>query len=189
MLPAEHRALRELFAAARQLVEHWSRLGGRLGDDVGAMLRDGADDAAELLGELQAIAARRDLFGDLAAQGVGVSLAGARAGVADRFLERNQALRLAVLDATHLVTLLGYAERLAASDGDAELGAFCAGWGRRMREREDAARAAAVASGDDPERAILPADRSVVGRTAHRVAEVAGSVGEIIDRARAKTGP
>ena len=189
MHPAENRALRELFATGRQMAEHWSALAGRLGSDDAAAVRDGADAAAEMLGELRAIAARRDVFSELAAQGVGSTLSVARAGLGDRFLERNQALRFAVLDAQHLVTLLAYLDRLAAADRDVELAAFCSGWARRLRAFEDAAREAAIAAGDDPDLAIHPADGSLLGRAAHRVAEAAGSVGEWVDKTRAKVGP
>ena len=54
---------------------------------------------------------------------------------------------------------------------------------------EASAREAAIASGDDPDLAIRPADGSAVGRVAHKVAEAAGTVGEWVDRTRAKVGP
>lgn len=189
MHAAGHRVLRELFATARQMAEHWSSLAGRLGSDDAAVMREGADAAAELLGEVRAVAARRDVFSEIAAQGVGSTLSVARAGLGDRFLERNQALRLAVLDAQHVVTLLAYLDRLAAGDRDVELAAFCAGWARRLGAFEDAARKAAIASGDDPDLAIHPVDGSLLGRAAHKVAEAAGTVGEWVDRTRATVGP
>ena len=35
LYPAEHRALRELYAMASQLASHWTRLAGRLGGAPG----------------------------------------------------------------------------------------------------------------------------------------------------------
>ena len=46
LLPAEHRALRELHATTRQLESHWAKLARRLGDDL---LAEGAQAAHQLL--------------------------------------------------------------------------------------------------------------------------------------------
>src|SRR6187549_2073103 len=113
LLPAEHRALRELHATARQVRNHWGKLADRLGGEPGALLREGADAAGELLRELRArVGGDHDLHGQPAAQAVGARLAGAR-GVSDLLLERNQAFRTALLDLQHVTTLLGYTAALA----------------------------------------------------------------------------
>ena len=57
--PAEHRVLRELYAFTRQLARHWSHLGDRLGGPEGELLRAGAAEAEEVLGELEAAASRQ----------------------------------------------------------------------------------------------------------------------------------
>ena len=116
--PAEHRALRELYATASQLASHWTRLGGRLGGAPGDALAGGASAARELLRELTVRTAAHGLHGFPAAQGVGGRLAGARNVAGDLVLERNQALRLAVLDAEHVATLLEYLAALADKRGD-----------------------------------------------------------------------
>ena len=183
MHSAEHRALRELFAAARHLRDHWGSLAGRLGDAAAAeALRAGADDVRGLLLELRDAAAARDLYGRPAAQGVGVNLAGVRRVVTDRFLERNQALRFAALDVVHVVTLLRYIGELARRRGDADLAALCDRWAQRMGAHEAAARDAVVALAQDPDVAIEPLDPSPAGRAAHAVANAVGTVGEWVDR-------
>ncbi|HWM07819.1 MAG TPA: hypothetical protein VNO82_00690 [Solirubrobacteraceae bacterium] len=177
LFPAEHRALRELHAMTRQLAGHWSRLGDRVGGDVFAL---GADAARELLGELDERCAAHQLYGFPAAQGVGANMAGAR-GISDLMLERNQAIRGAVLDMVHVTLLLGYLAELADQRDGAELAAWHRGWETRMREIEDAARAAAVAEGGEPARAIEPAETGRAGRAGHAVANGLGTLGEAFD--------
>jgi hypothetical protein len=178
---AEHRALRELGAFAGQLARHWGSLAARLEGDEAAALRKGAADASTLLDELHPVLEARGLAVRHAALLAG-TLATARPPVTDRLLERNQALRFAVLDVQHCVTLLGYLARLAAGDGDDDLRAFCARWERRLRTHERAVRAAAIALGERPDDAILPADRSAAGRAGQRLSYAVGSVGEWVDR-------
>ncbi len=183
MHPAEHRGLRELHAAARQLRVHWRELGRRL-DAVGfecATLLDGSDGAAELLAELTAACAERGLHARPAAQGLGKWIAGARLALVDPTFEVNQALRTAVLDATHVVVLLDYLARLAAHRGDDELVALLGGWSARMRVHEDALRASAIALGDDPGSAIATATPGIAGRAGHAIAAAAGTAGEWVD--------
>jgi hypothetical protein len=184
MHPAGHRALRELSAASRHLCEHWSTLAGRLAGPEAVVLRAGADSAAELLSELGPLAAGRDVPVEPAADGLGAVLGGVRGTLADRFLERNQALRAAVLDVQHVTTLLAYLESLARSGDDVELADFCARWQELLWAHENAARGLAIAAAADPDHAIAPADGSPVGRAAHRAAAVAGAAGEWIDRRR-----
>src|SRR5688572_15007238 len=111
MHPVEHRGLRELYAMTRQLRDHWRALAGRL--EAGApqqaqLLRDGSDLARTLLGELTDVTAERGLYGQPLAQGLGARLAGVHSALLDTSLEVHQALRFAVLDVVHVVTLLEF---------------------------------------------------------------------------------
>jgi hypothetical protein len=177
--PAEHRALRELSAASRQLRDHWGALSRRL--DFGVLLA-GTSDAQRLAEETRAVAGERGLAVGVAARTAGATLSGARTGVADRFLERNQALRLAVLDASHLVTLLDY---IAAVASDERLSSFAKRWAARFRDHERSARDAVAALAADRDASIAPLHGSVVGRAAHGAANAVGTFGEWFD-SRAK---
>jgi hypothetical protein len=150
------------------------------------LLREGSHSARELLGELAEETAARELYGRTAAQGVGVQLAAGRTGLLDHALEVNQALRFATLDVQHVVTLLGYLERLALRRGDAPLAAFQASWRARMATHEEAIRAAAIAAGDEPDAAVRPASPGLPGRVGHGVANAVGTVGEWVDRKLAR---
>jgi hypothetical protein len=180
LFPAEHRALRELHARARLLGGHWAKLAPRLGGEAAEVLERGAAATRELLGELETRCATHDLFGFPAAQGLGANAAGLR-GVSDLLLERNQALRGAVLEITHVTMLLGYLAALAESRDGADLAAFHRRWEGRLREIEDKARALAVAEGGTPERAIEPAETGSLGRAGHAVANRLGTLGEAFD--------
>jgi hypothetical protein len=185
MHPTEHRGLRELFAMTRQLRNHWRALAERIDDGApqeAALLRAGADLAGALLAELADVTAARGLYGKPMAQGLGARLAGVHNGLLDTALEINQALRFAVLDVVHVVTLLDYLAAAAAQDGDADLQGFLDGWSRRMRPQEDAIRAAAVALGEDPDRAILASAPGLAGRIGHGAASALGTFGEWFDR-------
>ena len=183
--PAQNRALRECYAFTRQLVAHWRSLSSRLGPGPPAeALAVGAELAQELLTDLGERMASYGLFGGPAAQGVGASLAGARSVVVDRALERNQAARLAVLDGQHVTTLLAYLGALARANGDEELAGWCEGWERRLSAAVDAMRRGAVAMGEDPARAIDPADTSALGRAGVATATALGTFGEWFDRRR-----
>ena len=187
--PAENRGYRELYLTGRQLVVRWRRLAGRVGQgEAAAQLRRGADSVERMLEELAPLTADHDLHGGVAAQGGGRNLGVARAAVTDRFLERNQALRLAVSDVHHLVTLLGYLAEVSETRGDPQLPEFCRGWERRLRRTETGLRKAAVELGQAPDDAIAPLDDSPVGRAAHGLSYAFGTAGEWIDRqvARAK---
>jgi hypothetical protein len=181
LLPAEHRALRELHATARALRSHWRKLAARLEDEF---LSEGAAAAGELLRELEArIGSDHALHGQPAAQGVGARLAGAR-GVSDLLMERNQAFRTALLDLQHVTTLLGYLAALARTRGDAGLAAWHEGWERRLRALEDRGRAAAAAMAADPQAAIAPADEGTLGRAGAKLGAAVGTLGEAIDSSR-----
>lgn len=178
---AEHRGLRELYAAARHLGKHWEKLSARVQGRPATALRHGAATARELLEDLTREAGARGLHGFPAAQGAGGRVAFLRNNAGDLFLERNQAVRVAVLDAQHATTLLGYLHRLAVTRGDDDLAAFHARWEERLRAVEEEARAAAVELGCDPAGAIIPAEQSPLGRAGHRVAVAVGSAGEALD--------
>ena len=145
------------------------------------MLLDGAADARELLRELGERTAAYGLYGKPAAQGVGGRMAGLRNTGGDLLLERNQALRSALLDAQHVATLLAYLAALAEHRGDTALAGWHRGWEVRVGELEQRARAAVVALARDPEGAIQPAEGSKLGRAGHRVASGLGTLGEAID--------
>ncbi len=181
MYRAEHRALRELHATGRQLGDHWWRLGERLGGAPAALLQDGAAVARGMVTDLAKETAKRGLHGFPAAQSVGMRLAGLRNTPGDLVLERNQALRLAVLDAEHVTTLLAYLAALADKRGDDALAAFHRRWEGEIAEARDAVRAAAIAMADDPDDAVEPAERSILGRAGHSAAHALGTVGEAID--------
>ena len=175
--PAENRAYRELYAFARRLENNWGWLAGRVDEPV---LRDGADAASDLLTDLERITPRYELYGRPAAQGVGAGMSLGR--LAARFFERNQALRIALTDLQHVVTLVGYLEQLARTRGDDELRTFCSDWRARLLPIERTARAVAIDLGSRPDAAIEPADKSAAGRVGARVAWATGAVGEWIDR-------
>ena len=178
---AEHRGLRELYASTRQLASHWAVLADRLGGEAGAALSDGAAEAETMLGELGERMADFDLAGYPAAQSAGGSLSALRNRVADAALERNQALRLAVLDVQHLGTLLPYLAGIARGRGDESLARWYGGWKRRLAAVEKRARALAIAAGDDPDAAVEPLIDSPAGRAAHGVAYAIGTLGEWVD--------
>jgi len=187
--PAESRGLRELYVTGRQLRRHWRKLADRLeatGGAGAAQLREGSDAARAMLSQLTDVTAARELWGKPAAQGFGAQLADLRNALVDPALEINQALRLAVLDVQHVVTLLAYLERLAAQREDEELRAFIGGWGERMRAHEDAIRDAAIGLGDAPAEALAPCTPGLVGRAAHGLANRVGTLGEWFDRRSAR---
>ena len=178
---AEHRALRELHAMASQLETHWDRLGERLGGPEGDVLADGAGASRELLGELAERTGAHGLYGFPAAQGVGGRLANLRNLAGDLLLERNQALRAAVLDVVHVATLLAYLSALADRRGDAALAAWHRRWEVRLRDLTGRVEATVVALAEDPDDAILPASPTAAGRAGHGIANGLGTIGEAID--------
>lgn len=185
--PAENRGYRELYAMARSIAASWPQLADKLaGSSAEKPLRDGAAAASDLIAELERTTPEYGLYGKPAAEGVGDSLARARRGVRDRFLERNQALRLAVSDVQHVVTLLGYLEQVARSREDERLRGFCSDQRARLMPVERSARAAAIEMGSSPAFAIEPLDKSPAGRVAHGAAYAMGTVGEWFDRRSAK---
>ena len=181
--PAENRGYRELYVTGRQAAKRLSRMALSLdGTDAREQLDKATESLGKLLDELGPITARHDLYGDVAAQGGGANIGAIRGVVFDRFLERNQALRLAVDDLEHVTTLLAYLATVSEGRGDTTLAEFCGSWERRMRRQVSAVRKAAVALGTTPDVAIEPLDPSAVGRAAHRAAWAFGTVGEWTDR-------
>jgi hypothetical protein len=180
MHPAEHRALRELYAFTRQLARHWDSLAKRVGGNEATALSAGARAAEDLLGELAPLTSARGLPTATIVR-FASRFASVLPGVPDRALERNQALRFAALDGQHVVTLLGYLANLAAADGDDELRTFCSRWERKLRTHERAVRLAAVALGERPDEAIKPADASLLGRAGAKVNSGIGAFGEWFD--------
>ena len=178
---AEHRGLRELYASTSQLAMHWAVLADRVGGAEGAALRNGAEEAERMLEELGERMEEHGLAGFPAAKSAGGSLSSLRNRLGDAALERNQALRLAVLDVQHLGTLLPYLARLARTRGDERLARWHGGWKRRLATVEKPARELAVAAGDDPERAVEPLLDGPAGRAAHGVAYAIGTLGEWVD--------
>jgi hypothetical protein len=184
---AESRGYRELYLTGRQAVKRLGRLA--LAFDGGAtreLLDKAAESISRMLGELGPLTARHDLHGGVTAQSGGANLGFVRGAVVDRFLERNQALRLAVEDLEHVTTLLGYLAAVSETRGDATLAEFCRSWERRLRRQVGSVRKAAIELGSDPDAAVEPLDPSPTGRAAHRVAWAVGSVGEWTDRQMAR---
>jgi hypothetical protein len=99
----------------------------------------------------------------------------------DLLLERNQALRAAVLDVAHVTTLLAYLSALADRRGDAMLAAWHRRWEVRLREAEERVTATIVAMAGDPDEAILPASQTTAGRAGHSLANALGTAGEAFD--------
>jgi hypothetical protein len=177
---AEHRGLRELYASTRQLANHWTTLAERLGGEPAGALRDGAAQAEALLEELAPRMEEHGLAGYPAAKSAGRSMSGMR-NLADTALERNQALRVAVLDVQHLGTLLPYLAELARTRDDEALARWYGGWRRRLAAVEKTVRDLAVAAGSDPDAAVERVVDTPAGKAAHGVAYAIGSVGEWID--------
>jgi hypothetical protein len=185
--PAENRGYRELYALTQQLVARWERLAGRIGEqDAVAALERGVESGRTLLAELSERTAAYGLHGRPAARGVGARMAFGRSEVADRFLELNQALRMAVPDVSRLRVLLSYLATVADTRGDGELAEFSRSWERRLGRVEAPVRRAAVATGENPDRAIEPLEASAAGRAAHGVANALGTAGEWVDAQSAR---
>ena len=187
--PAENRGYRELYATARAALRHWSRLAARAGEPSARQgLEAGVVAAGGLLAELPQVTVEQDLHGGPAALSLGARVADFQNAVADRFLERNQALRVAALEARHLLVLVGYLAAVAEAQAAEERTSFCRRWEEELDSLAAAISAAAVGQGADPDAAIEPVDDSAPGRAGHRVAFAVGAAGEWIDRRVARRG-
>jgi hypothetical protein len=184
LFPAEHRALRELYALTRHFGGHWARLNDKL-DPAPDVLARGVDASKELLGELAARTGAYGLHGVPAATGAGVWTSRVR-GAGDLLLERNQALRGAVLDIEHVILLLAYLAGLATRRDDLALAEWLSGWETRLRAIAGEAQAAVVAEAEDPERAVRPYDGSKLARAGHKIQVSLGTLGEAYDARAAK---
>jgi hypothetical protein len=184
LFPAEHRALRELYALTRQFGGHWARLDDKL-DPAPDVLAQGVDASRQLLEELASRTAAYGLHGVPAATGAGVWTSRLR-GAGDLLLERNQALRGATLDLQHVITLLAYLAALATRRDDLTLAEWLSGWETRLREIAGAVQAAVIAEAEDPERAVQPYDGSKLGRAGHKLQVSLGTLGEAYDARAAK---
>jgi hypothetical protein len=184
MHPATHRALRELAIDGRLLSHRWRRLADRLADGEAAALRAGADHAEAMVDALADLAEPREVPLRGGATALGSVLGESIATVVEPFMERNQALRAAVLDAHRTTVLLHYLEHLARAEGDDELAEAANTWAHRLVVSEGELRELAIAQGDDPDRAIEPIDDSSAGRAAHQLAVGAGALGEWMDGRR-----
>ncbi|HEY1237662.1 MAG TPA: hypothetical protein VGE91_04945 [Solirubrobacterales bacterium] len=181
--PAEHRAYRELYAACRQLITRWRRVGSALEDaPVGERLKDGAAETSVFLTELAPRTASYGLYGSPMAQGMGARMADLRTALVDRGGDTGLVVRSAVLDMEHVTTLLRHLAELARARGDRSMAGFCEEWAGRLEATLDAVREAAVELGADPDRASAPLDQSALNRAAHGVGWVFGSIGEAVDK-------
>jgi hypothetical protein len=182
--PAEHRGYRELYAASRHLVDRWGRLISALdGGPYAEVLERGRDRVEKLLAALPTETERYGVYGGPMALGVGARAADLRSLLADRSVDTGMVMRLAVLDIEHVATLLGQLGALARSRGDDELAAFCREWESSIRPEVETTRVAAISVGDSPDLTAAPLHSSPLGRAAHGVGWVLGSVGEAVDRA------
>jgi|SRR5829696_3035763 len=182
--PAEHRAYRELYAASRQLITRWRRVGAALEDTpVGARLEDGAAETSVLLTELAPRTASYGLYGSPTAQGMGARIADVRTAFVDRSGDTGLVVRSAVLDMEHVTTLLRHLAELARARDDRDMAGFCEEWASRLESTLDAVREGAVELGADPDRTSAPLNDSTVSRAAHGVGWVFGSIGEAVDKA------
>ena len=184
LFPAEHRALRELYALTRQFGGHWARLEDKL-DPAPEVLVQGVDASKELLSELAGRTAAYGLHGVPAATGAGVWTSRLR-GAGDLLLERNQALRGAVLDIEHVILLLAYLAALATRRDDLALAEWLSGWETRLRAIAGEAQAAVLAEAEDPEQAVQPFDGSKLGRAGHKLQVSLGTLGEAYDARAAR---
>jgi hypothetical protein len=181
--PAEHRAYRELYVSCRQLVNRWDRLVAALeGTEAAEVLKRSAGRVQDLLAALGPRTEAYGVYGGVAAQGFGARIADFRGALTDRSVDTGMVMRLAVLDIEHVTTLLGQLGALADARSDSELAEFCREWQKAMRPEVKAVRKSAIGLGSDPARAAAPLDASLLGKAAHSVGWVMGSVGEAVDR-------
>jgi hypothetical protein len=187
--PAENRGYRELYLTASAVARRFGHLASAFGaGDAHEALTKAGESLERMVAELRPLTARHGLYSRLAAEGGGASIGTARGTIADRFLERNQALRTATDELEHVATLLTYLNAVSGTRRDAELCEFTEAWERRLRRQLGAVRAAVRELGADPDEAVRPLDDSPVGRAAHRTAWTVGAIGEWTDRRVGRRG-
>jgi hypothetical protein len=185
--PAQHRGIRELIAMATELERHWGAIASRLPDaDVAKAFRAGAESARQLSTEFGPAARAHGLAVGPAAEGAGRMVAGLRGALRDLTLERNQAVRLASLEAQHVTTLLRYLHELSTNNGPPDIAELCDAWDKRFSRIESNARKAAVGLGRDADSATEPLDSSPLGKAGQRVGSAIGALGEASDRVLAR---
>src|SRR3954469_25871716 len=161
---------------------HWDGLAGEFDGRTREVRREGSDAAGEIVDELRTHARERGLEVGPAALQVAGRLARARPLAPDGALERNQAVRFALLDAEHVLTLIDYLAELALADDDVEGHAVCAAWAARLRPIERNLRRHAVDLGKHPDTAVEPIS------VAHKLQYAIGWIGEATDRLRRPRG-
>jgi len=187
--PAEGRGYRELYFAGRATVRQLRSISPAYGgSSAETALADAAAAVTEMITELRPITARHDLYSQFAAEGAGAGAGIVRSG-RDRFLERNQALRLATDDVGHLIGLVSYLGVVSETGGNQDLAEFCDKWEPRLRGQLESLRKATAELAADPDLAVQPLDGSLLGRAAHGIGWVAGTIGEWTDRQVARRRP
>jgi hypothetical protein len=169
------------------MLEHWGQLGRWLPASHGAAeMTAGAAVARRLLADLETHLQRYQVSLRPGSQALGGGLGLVRRQVADRFLERNQALRTAALEAHHVTMPLDFLAHVARTPADQTAQQFCERWHQETASIAETASRAAGQLGDEPELAIAPVDPSRLGRAAHRAVATAGAFGEFVDRRAAR---
>ena len=187
--PAENRGYRELYLTASAVARRFGHLASAFGEGgANEALTKAGESLEQMVAELRPLTAGYGLYSRLAAEGGGSSIGTARGAIADRFLERNQALRIAADELEHLATLLAYLRAVSGTRDDTELCDFTEAWERRLRRQLGAVRRVIRELGADPDEAIRPLDDSPVGRAAHRTAWTVGAIGEWTDRRIGRRG-
>lgn len=159
------------------MADHWAALAERFDGPAQRALADGAAAARGVLAAVGPLASAREVEIGRAALGAG-RVARARPPVPDAVLERNQALRFALLDAEHLLTLVEYVGELSATEGDGELVGACTDWKGALQKPARAARRAAIRLGATPDAAIEPLSKG------QKLTWALGWLGEAADRRR-----
>lgn len=180
--PTEHRGYRELHLSLKSLQQHWTRLAGCIGEgDCVDVLRFGAHRAGTLMRELRTVTESLSVYGGPQALAAGRLAAAFQNFVRDPFLEINQAVRLAILDAEHIANLLAYLAAAADRRDDNERGAFFTRWAGRFRDLQEKLRESALSMIENPEFCIRPVYRTLPGRVAQQIVVLLGNVGETAD--------
>lgn len=181
--PTEHRGYRELYLSLQSMQKHWVRLSRDIEEEHALdALRFGVHRTGTLLRELKPVTENFGVFGGPRALGAGRVNAAVQNLLRDPFLELNQALRLAILDAEHVANLLEYLAAAASQRGDEITEAFFQKWERRIRDLSRKVRKAAIALVANPDQCVQPAHDSLRGKLCNRAAVLVGTYGEASDQ-------